>query len=144
MKYRWSGLAVAALMGEHVHLYSASLGTEVDQIRSGRLRFLISTNPKRNTIFPEFPTVLEKGYDFSVVSGACWTVPATTPREIQQKLKNALLESFKDPVVVEVINKWYMVIEPLGGEALQKVIFDDYKINGELMKHLGLGIYKKK
>jgi tripartite-type tricarboxylate transporter receptor subunit TctC len=136
--------AVAALMGEHVHLYSASLGTEVDQIRSGRLRFLISTNPKRNTIFPDFPTVLEKGYDFSVVSGACWTVPATTPKEIRQKLENALLESFKDPVVVEVINKWYMVMEPLGGEALQKMIFNDYKINGELMKQLGLGIYKKK
>ena len=136
--------AVAALMGEHVHLYSASLGTEVDQIRSGRLRFLISTNPKRNTIFPDFPTVLEKGYDFSVISGACWAVPAATPKEIQQKLENALLESFKDPVAVEVINKWYMVIEPMGGEALQKMIFKDYQINGELMKHLGLGIYKKK
>ena len=136
--------AAAALMGEHVHLYSASLGSEMDQIRSGRLRFLISTNPKRNTIFPDFPTVLEKGYDFSVVSGACWTVPAATPKEIQQKLENALLESFRDPVAVEVINKWYMVLEPLGGETLQKMIFNDYKINGELMKQLGLGIYKRK
>ena len=90
------------------------------------------------------PTVLEKGYDFAVVSGACWTVPAATPKEIQQKLENALLQSFKDPVAVEVINKWYMVIEPIDGESLQKMIFKDYQINGELMKHLGLGIYKKK
>jgi hypothetical protein len=37
-----------------------------------------------------------------------------------------------------------MVLEPMGGEALQKMIFKDYQINGELMKHLGLGIYKKK
>ncbi len=136
--------AVAALLGGHVHLYSASLGNEVDQIRSGRLRFLISTNPRRNTIFPDFPTVLEKGYDFSVVSGACWTVPAGTPKEIQQKLEKALLESFKDPAAVEVINKWVMVLEPMGGEALQKLILKDYQINGELMKQLGLGIYKKK
>jgi tripartite-type tricarboxylate transporter receptor subunit TctC len=136
--------AVAALLGGHVHLYSASLGTEVEQIHSGRLRFLVSTNPKRNTIFKDFPTVLEKGYDFSVRSGACWTVPAPTPQEIQQKIESALLESFKDPAVIEVINKWFMVIDPLNGDALEKMIAKDFKDNGELLKQLGLGIYKKK
>jgi tripartite-type tricarboxylate transporter receptor subunit TctC len=132
------------MMGGHVQLYSASLGTEVEQIRSGRLRFLISTNPGRNTIFKEFPTVLEKGYDFSVLSGACWTVPAATPKEIQLKLEGALLESFKEPAVIEVITKWYMVMVPMGSEALEKMIAKDFKTNGELLKHLGLGIYKEK
>ena len=136
--------ALAALLGGHVHVYSASIGTEVEQIRSGRLRFLISTTPMRNTIFKEFPTVLEKGYDFSVRSGACWTVPSETPKEIQQKLERALLEAFADPSVVEVINKWNMVIEHLNGAALEKMIANDFKINGELLKQLGLGIYKKK
>lgn len=136
--------AAAALMGGHVQVYSASLGTEVEQIRSGRLRFLLSTNPGRNTIFPDFPTVLEKGYDFAVVAGACWTVPAGTPKDIQLKLERALLQAFKDPMVVEVITKWKMVIEPLDGESLQKIIAKDYRINGELLKQLGLGIYKKK
>jgi tripartite-type tricarboxylate transporter receptor subunit TctC len=135
--------ALAALLGGHVQVYSASLGTEVEQLRSGRIRFLLSTNPKRNTIFSDAPTVLEKGYDFAVVSGACWTVPAGTPKDIQRKLENALLQSFKDPSVEEVINKWNMVIEPLNGESLQKMIVKDYQINGELMKQLGLGIYKK-
>jgi tripartite-type tricarboxylate transporter receptor subunit TctC len=135
--------ALAALLGGHVQVYSASLGTEIEQIRSGRIRFLLSTNPKRNTIFSDGPTVLEKGYDFAVVSGACWTVPAGTPRDIQQKLEAALLQAFKDPTVEEVINKWNMVIEPLAGDALKKMIEKDYKINGELMKQLGLGIYKK-
>jgi len=135
--------AVAALMGGHVQVYSASLGTELEHIRAGRLRFLVSTNPKRNTLFPDVPSVLEKGYDFSVVSGACWTVPAATPKDIQRKLESTLLEAFKDPSVVEVITKWNMVIEPLNGESLQKLILQDYKINGELLKQLGLGIYKK-
>jgi len=42
-----------------------------------------------------------------------------------------------------VINKWNMVIDPLDGESLQKMILKDYRINGELLKQLGLGIYKK-
>ncbi|MBI5967543.1 MAG: hypothetical protein HY882_06785 [Deltaproteobacteria bacterium] len=141
--YGWDRSGIAALMGGHVQVYSASLGTEVEHIHAGRLRFLISTNPKRNTIFPDAPTILEKGYDFAVVSGACWTVPAVTPKDIQKKLESALLEAFKDPAVIEVIKKWNMVIEPLGGEALHKMIVQDYKINGELLKQLGLGIYKK-
>jgi tripartite-type tricarboxylate transporter receptor subunit TctC len=135
--------AVAALMGGHVQVYSASLGNEVEQIRAGRLRFLLSTNPKRNTLFPEFPTVLEKGYDFAVVSGGCWTVPAATPKDIQRKLESALLQSFKDPMVIDVLNKWSWAIDPMNGEDLQKLILKDYKINGELLKQLGLGIYKK-
>jgi tripartite-type tricarboxylate transporter receptor subunit TctC len=135
--------AVAALMGGHVQVYSASLGNEVEQIRAGRLRFLLSTNPKRNTLFPEFPTVLEKGYDFAVVSGGCWTVPAATPKDIQRKLESALLQSFKDPTVIDVLNKWSWAIDPMNGEDLQKLILKDYKINGELLKQLGLGIYKK-
>lgn len=135
--------ALAALLGGHVQVYSASLGNEVEQIRAGRLRFLLSTNPKRNTLFPDFPTVLEKGYDFAVVSGGCWTVPAATPKDIQRKLESALLQAFKDPTVIDVLNKWSWAIDPMDGEALQKLILQDYKINGELLKQLGLGIYKK-
>ena len=54
-----------------------------------------------------------------------------------------MLQAFKDPTVESVITKWLMLIEPLGSEALTRVIAQDYKINGELMKQLGLGIYKK-
>ena len=32
---------------------------------------------------------------------------------------------------------------PLAANALRKMIEKDYRINGELLKQLGLGIYKK-
>jgi tripartite-type tricarboxylate transporter receptor subunit TctC len=136
--------AMAALMGGHVQVHSTSTGlSEVENVRTGRLRFLLSTNPKRNPLFPEVPSILEKGYDFSIVSGACWTVPAATPRDIQLKLESALLQAFKDPVAEEVIRKWNMIPDPLGSEPLTQIIVKDYQVNGELLKQLGLGIYKK-
>ncbi|MDH4268461.1 MAG: hypothetical protein OEW45_22780, partial [Deltaproteobacteria bacterium] len=58
-------------------------------------------------------------------------------------LEKALLESFKDPAVVGIINKWNMVMEPIGGEALTAIIAKDFKMNGELLEELGLGLYKK-
>lgn len=135
--------ASAALLGGHVDVYSASFGLEAEHVRAGRLRFLISTIPKRVTLFPNMPTITEKGYDFSLISGACWTVPSGTPKPIQATLEKALLESFKDPAVVGIINKWNMVMEPIGGEALTAIIAKDFKMNGELLKELGLGLYKK-
>ena len=136
--------AMAAMLGGHVQIHSTSTGfSDIEYIRAGRARFLLATTPKRSPSFPDVPTILEKGYDFSVVSGACWTVPAATPKNIQQKLEGALLRAFKDPTVESVITKWLMLIEPLASEPLTQVIVQDYKINGELMKQLGLGIYKK-
>jgi tripartite-type tricarboxylate transporter receptor subunit TctC len=136
--------SMAAMLGGHVQIHSTSTGlSDIEHVRAGRARFLLATTPKRSPNFPDIPSILEKGYDFSVVSGACWTVPASTPKDIQRKLESALLQAFKDPTVEGVITKWLMLPEPLGSEPLSTVIAQDHKINGELMKQLGLGIYKK-
>ena len=133
----------AALLGGHVEVSAISLGPELEQIRAGRLRALLSLIPKRSSLLPDVPTVLEKGYDFAVMASGCWTVPAKTPKDIQRKLEGALLQSFKDPMVIDALNKWMWDIDPLGSEALTQMVFRDYKMNGELLKKFGLGIYKK-
>lgn len=134
---------VTAILGGHVEAYAAAVGNELEHIRAGKLRVLLSLNPKRVPLFPDAPSVLEKGYDFAVMSGGCWTVPAATPKDIQRKLESALIQSFQDPTVTDVLNKWNWGIDPLGSETLTKMVFNDYKVNGELLKKFGLGIYKK-
>lgn len=134
---------VAALLGGHVNLVSGTLSGELDHIRSGRLRVLLALNATRLTLFPDVPTILEKGYAYSVKSGRTWTVPAATPTPVQKKLESALLQAFKDPTVIEVMKKWDLAIESLDGNTLTGVIHSDYKMNGELMKKLGFGVYKK-
>ena len=49
----------------------------------------------------------------------------------------------KIAMVAEGLKKWQMIIEPLGSEPLTQIIMNDYRVNGELLKQLGLGIYKK-
>jgi hypothetical protein len=58
-------------------------------------------------------------------------------------LEKALLQSFKDPEVIEVLKKWNMIYAPLDGETTAKMIFKDYKFYGEFFQRLGIGIYKK-
>ena len=135
--------AVSALLGGHVDLCPTTIGLELEHIRAGRIRPLLCLNHKRMSLFPNLPTIVEKGHDFACVSAALWAVPVNTPKDIQQVLEKALLESFKDPAVIDVINKWNMAYEPLNSEAVTKMIAQDNKIFGELAQKLGLGIFKK-
>ncbi len=135
--------ATMALLGGHVELATVTFGLEIEHIRAGRIRPLLALNDKRLPLFPEVPTILEKGYDFNLFSAACWSVPSATPKDIQQILEKALLQSFKDPAVLDVINKWNMAYDPLDSEALTKMIGKDYKVFGELLQKFGLGIYRK-
>jgi tripartite-type tricarboxylate transporter receptor subunit TctC len=135
--------AYTALLGGHVELASVSFGMELEHIQTGRIRPLLCLNHNRMSRFPDLPTVVDKGHDFAIVSAASWAVPVDTPKDIQRILEKALLQSFKDPAVIDVINKWNLVYEPLDGEAVTKMITKDYKLFGDLAQKLGLGIYKK-
>jgi tripartite-type tricarboxylate transporter receptor subunit TctC len=135
---------LAALLGGHVQLISSGLAGELEHIRSGRLRILLALNATRLPLFPEVPTILEKGYEWAVKSGRTWAVAAGTPKDIQKKLETALLEAFKDPTVIQVQKKWDLVVgQPLDSEGLTKLIHADYQFNADYMKKLGFGLYKK-
>ena len=134
----------AALLGGHVEVSAISLGPELEHIRSGRLRALLSLIPRRSTLLPDVRSVLELGYDYAVVSGGCWSAPAKTPKDIQRKLEGALLQAFKDPMVIRALEQWMWDIDPLDSKTLTQMIFKDYEYNGKFFKEMGLGIYKKK
>jgi tripartite-type tricarboxylate transporter receptor subunit TctC len=138
-----SAEASAALLGGHVELCSTSIGLDTEYIKAGRIRPLLCNNHKRTPLFPDIPTVIEKGYDFAVISTACWAVPVNTPKDIQKTLERALLQSFKDPTVVDIISKFNMAYDPIDGEAVAKLIAQDNRMFGELARKLGIGIYKK-
>ncbi len=141
--YNSAAEATTALLGGHVEICPSTLGLEIEQIHAGRLRPLLTLNSKRIAVLPNVPTVLEKGYDFTCISAACWSVPVDTPKDIQKILEQALLQSFKDPDVIDVIKKWNMAYDPLDGETVTKMIAEDNKKFGGLVQKLGIGIYKK-
>jgi putative tricarboxylic transport membrane protein len=134
---------IAALLGGHVDVNATTIGNELGYIHTGRIRPLICLNYKRISVLPDMPTVLEKGYDFTCISAASWSVPVDTPKDIQKKLEKALLQSFDDPAVKDIIKKWNMAYDPLDAETVTKMIANDYKRFGEFAKKLGIGIYKK-
>ncbi len=135
--------AYTALLGGHVDLGALTLGLELEYVNSGRFRALLCLNDKRMPNLPDVPSATEKGYDFTCTSSCIWSVPVNTPKDIQKILEKALLQAFADPEAIEMMNKWNKPYDPLDGEATTKALIKDHKIYGDLMRKLGLGIFKK-
>lgn len=93
--YNGGGPALTALVGGHVTMIFDTIGTSMPYIKSGKIRPLAISSPKRSPHLPDVPAVAEYLPNFSLVPWFAIWVPAGTPPEIVQRLNreiNAVLE----------------------------------------------------
>jgi tripartite-type tricarboxylate transporter receptor subunit TctC len=91
--YRGGGPATIDVIGGQVPLLYATLGTVAPHVRSGKLRLLAVTGARRNSAFPDVPTVAECGFPgFDVVSWFGLVAPIGTPQYIVKKLHADVLK----------------------------------------------------
>ena len=78
--------AAAVLSGEVDMMFAATVAA-APHIKSGRVRVLAASTPKRLPAFPDVPTLAELGYTEVVVSNWSGVVaPAGTPKDIIERL----------------------------------------------------------
>jgi len=98
--YRGGGEAAIAIMTGEVSVYLGPFATVLPLVRQGRLRGLAVTTRQRMPSLPEFPTVAESGYPgFEASNWHGIFVPARAPKDAIVALRNAVLASYKNPVV---------------------------------------------
>ncbi|MGN6388956.1 MAG: Bug family tripartite tricarboxylate transporter substrate binding protein [Burkholderiaceae bacterium] len=69
-------------------------------VKSGKLRALAVTSPKRSTLAPDVPTMAEAGVPgFEMVSWQALYAPHGTPKEIVQRLNAAVVQVLRQPDV---------------------------------------------
>ncbi len=97
--YKGGGPLAIDLVAGHVMSAFNTMPPIIPHVRSGRVRALAVTTPKRVSVLPDVPTVSETvpGYEMSTWYGAA--VPAKTSREIVQLLNREMLKALKDPQV---------------------------------------------
>ena len=103
--YKGGGPAMTDLMGGQVPMLFTSLAPAVGAVKSGRIRPLAVTSPKRSTAFPDVPTMDEvglKGFDSTAWYGIIG--PAGLPAEVVTRISAALLKAGQDKNLVDQIN----------------------------------------
>ena len=96
--YKSTSQAVTDLISGEIPIYPPSLVSAIPLMKSGRIRPLAVTGPKRASIAPDIPTVAETlpGYDAATgVYGLM--VPAQTPKAIIDKLHRETVAVLQTP-----------------------------------------------
>ena len=98
--YGGSGPAINALLGGHVQAVWADYPTVVSHLKSGTLRALVTTSPKRIDALPGVPTMNETGitkYEAEIFYGV--VAPAKTPPAAIKHISDMLLAAMKTPAM---------------------------------------------
>ncbi len=101
--YRGSAAALQDLLGGNVD-YLLDPGIAFSHVRSGRLRLLAVTSPKRMAMFPDAPTLDElglKGFDAGTTHG--FWAPAGTPAAIVERMNREINKALALPATAEAI-----------------------------------------
>jgi tripartite-type tricarboxylate transporter receptor subunit TctC len=95
--YRGTGAAIADLIGGQVQMSFFGPVASVDYIKSGKLRALAVTSPKRLNTLPEVPSASETVPGFEFFSWFGIGAPRNTPMDVIALLNREITVSLSDP-----------------------------------------------
>jgi len=104
--YKGAAPATTDLLGGQITMMFNTVPVALPLIRSGKLTPLAVTSPKRHFALPEVPTFAELGYPS--VESETWVglfAPAGTPREVVDKVAQALDRALREKSVVDLLRQ---------------------------------------
>jgi len=138
--YKGGAPATTATVAGEVAAMMSGTSTAA-QIKSGRLRALAYTGPKRSVVLPDVPTIAEFYPDFVMVQWYGLFAPAATPQPIVARLRAEVDRLLQLPDVKEKllnsggVEPWITTPEEFAAE-----LRDEYARYGKLVKDLGVKV----
>lgn len=97
--YKGGSQAVTDVIGGQITCYFAAMSTGLPLAKSGRLRAVAVTSPRRfSAVIPEVPTVAESGLPgYELVGWFALMLPAATPADIVNRINAAAVQALRAP-----------------------------------------------
>jgi tripartite-type tricarboxylate transporter receptor subunit TctC len=139
--YKGGAAAAVAILSGQIHLSFDQVSSSGPSIKAGKLRALAVTTPQRSKLLPDVPTIDEsglRGYDYST-----WTtlaIPAATPKEAVQKLRNAIDAVIAQSRTREAFEKLGAEVVPNSAEEFTRRLEQDYARWVGIRKQTGIKI----
>ncbi|MBM3406758.1 MAG: tripartite tricarboxylate transporter substrate binding protein [Betaproteobacteria bacterium] len=104
--YKGAAPALNDLIAGQIDMTFDNIPAAINHIRSGRIRAIAVTSPKRDRQLPDVPTIAEAGLPgYEIVAWFGLVAPAGTPPEIIARLHADTVKSLQDPGVLDRLEK---------------------------------------
>lgn len=136
--YKSGAETVMALISGDVEVLIQTPSEILPHVKSGKLRLIAAVSPARWPDLPDMPTVREQGFDMSLQSWMGLLAPKGTPKEVVNKLRDAMFAASKDPEFMQGLTN--MGIDPLtlGGPEYVKLVKEAYAQMEAFAKQTGV------
>ena len=100
--YRGAAPAITDLLGGHIDTLNADLPVLLPLVKAGKVKALAVFSSERTPLLPDLPTTKEVGFPGMIMEN--WygvLLPAGTPKEVRDKIEQALFAVIATPAVKE-------------------------------------------
>ena len=137
--YRGASPAFTDLIPGRVDCYFGS-GTLLSYSRSGQVRVLATTGPKRDAAAPDVATVAEAVPGYEVTAWQALFVSAKTPAEIIRKISTDTNTALADPTIKDTLAKTGYIAGGSSPEELAKLLRAEIAKWSTVIKSVGIKI----
>jgi tripartite-type tricarboxylate transporter receptor subunit TctC len=137
--YKGTGPATLALLSGEVEMFFSTPSEIIPYLSDGRIRILATSSPERLSTFPDIPTIGEMFPGFSLDSWEGILATPGTPRNIVDKIAEALISASKGPWMVDRLTKLGVFPGGTTPDEFAKVIADDKVFYKAAIKVAGMG-----
>jgi tripartite-type tricarboxylate transporter receptor subunit TctC len=134
LPFKGSADAMKALLGGTAHVFS----DQAQLVPAFDVRPLATWTAKRLPEFPDVPALKEFGIDVDIYNWVGAFAPLKTPPDILAKLESSLLETLKDPAIIEAIQKLRVQHAPMPGKEFGPFALAESERNKKLLAAAGL------
>lgn len=132
--------AVAALLGGTLDSVVAGTSEILANVESGDFRILGSLSEERSSFFPDVPTCKEQGYDAVSATWGYFAVPAGTPDEIVEILREASAAAIDTDDMKSTLAERGFEYYYNDGASYQKTVEELFVSNSALIEDFGLNV----
>ena len=126
--YKGASEVAASLLAGSIDAGIIGLSASLDPIKTGRMRALGFSRPRRAAVLPDVPTIAEQGFpgfDISVALGLL--TPAGTPRAAINRLNASVVKAMRERDVVDRLTGLGMEIAASTPEQYDEIMKADYE-----------------
>lgn len=135
--YKGTGPMITGMLAGQIGVTIASAVPLAPQVRSGKLRGLAVTGPKRSAAFPQLPAIAETVPGYEVVNWFGIFAPAGTPAEIVKRINAELNAALDSPELVKRLNAQGADVAGGSAEGFARMVKADYAKWARIVKESG-------